>query len=90
MTRPGSVGLVDRARAGLVAAANRSSRVLIVDHVVRYNPLLRALMRLQGLLAPVQRPLDQRVPTYPGRHNLSAGRPFGLSGLRVPPSSPEF
>jgi predicted dehydrogenase len=38
------------------AAAERSGRVLVVDHVLRYNPLLRALCRLRGsLLGPLQR-----------------------------------
>jgi predicted dehydrogenase len=38
------------------AAAERSGRVLVVDHVLRYNPLLRGLSRMQGsLLGPLQR-----------------------------------
>ena len=42
--------------ADVCAAAERSGRVLVVDHVLRYNPLLRALGRLQGpLLGPLQR-----------------------------------
>lgn len=42
--------------ADVLAAAERSGRVLVVDHVLRYNPLLRALGRLQGsLLGPLQR-----------------------------------
>ena len=42
--------------ADVRAAAERSGRVLVVDHVLRYNPLLRALCRLQGsLLGPLQR-----------------------------------
>ena len=42
--------------AEVLAAAERSGRVLVVDHVLRYNPLLRALGRLQGsLLGPLQR-----------------------------------
>jgi predicted dehydrogenase len=37
-------------------AAAASGRVLVVDHVLRYNPLLRALSRLQGpLLGRLQR-----------------------------------
>jgi predicted dehydrogenase len=44
------------AAAEVCAAAERSGRVLVVDHVLRYNPLLRALGRLQGsLLGPLQR-----------------------------------
>ena len=40
----------------LVATVERTGKVLVVDHVLRYNPLLRALHRLQGaLLGPVQR-----------------------------------
>lgn len=47
----------DAATAGdLRDAAERSGRVLVVDHVLRYNPLLRALRRLQApLLGPLQR-----------------------------------
>lgn len=42
--------------ANLLTVAERSGRVLVVDHVLRYNPLLRALSRLQGpLLGPLQR-----------------------------------
>ena len=33
--------------AALVAAAGRTDRVLVVDHVLRFNPVLRALSRLQ-------------------------------------------
>jgi predicted dehydrogenase len=37
-------------------AVHRTGRVLVVDHVLRYNPILRALRRLDGrLLRPVQR-----------------------------------
>ena len=44
------------AAAAVYAAAERTGRVLVVDHVLRYNPLLRALCRLQGpLLGPLQR-----------------------------------
>ena len=44
------------AAAGVSAAVERSGRVLVVDHVLRYNPLLLALVRLQGsLLGPLQR-----------------------------------
>jgi predicted dehydrogenase len=40
----------------LVGLAARSGRVLVVDHVLRYNPLLHALTVLRGeLLGPVQR-----------------------------------
>ncbi len=40
----------------VAAAAQASDRVLVVDHVLRYNPLLQALVRLQAeLLGPVQR-----------------------------------
>ena len=48
---------VDEATATeVVAAARRTGRVLVVDHVLRYNPILRALLRLQGdLLGPVRR-----------------------------------
>jgi predicted dehydrogenase len=42
--------------ADVRAAAERTGCVLVVDHVLRYNPLLRALCRLQGsLLRPLQR-----------------------------------
>ncbi len=42
--------------AEVVAAVERSGRVLVVHHVLRYNPLVRALCRLQGsLLGPLQR-----------------------------------
>ena len=38
------------------ATAGTSGRQLVVDHVLRYNPLLQALVTLQGeLLGPVQR-----------------------------------
>jgi predicted dehydrogenase len=44
------------AAADVLAAAESSGRVLVVDHVLRYNPLLQALRRLQGpLLGPLQR-----------------------------------
>jgi predicted dehydrogenase len=40
----------------VAAAAEASGRVLVVDHVLRYNPLLQALVALQDeLLGPVQR-----------------------------------
>ena len=40
----------------VAAAAERAHRALVVDHVLRYNPILRALTRLGGaLLGPVQR-----------------------------------
>ncbi|MGP3769552.1 Gfo/Idh/MocA family protein [Streptomyces sp. SDT5-1] len=43
--------------AAVAAAAHRADRVLVVDHVLRYNPLLRAVRRLtdQGLLSPAHR-----------------------------------
>ena len=37
-------------------AVLKSGRVLVVDHVLRYNPILSALLRLEGnLLGPLQR-----------------------------------
>ena len=47
----------DEAEAAAVAsAAQRSGRVLVVDHVLRYNPILRAIRRLADpLLGSVQR-----------------------------------
>jgi predicted dehydrogenase len=37
-------------------AAQRAGQALVVDHVLRFNPILRALQRLQGsLLGPAQR-----------------------------------
>jgi predicted dehydrogenase len=40
----------------LAELAERQQRVLVVDHVLRYNPLLRALLPLRdGLLGPLQR-----------------------------------
>ena len=47
----------DAASAAAVrVAAEQSGRVLVVDHVLRYNPLLRALVALQAsLLGPLQR-----------------------------------
>lgn len=46
---------VAEARA-LAELATQQGRVLVVDHVLRYNPLLRALLPLRdGLLGPVQR-----------------------------------
>ncbi|MFD7921924.1 Gfo/Idh/MocA family protein [Streptomyces sp. NPDC059740] len=43
--------------AGVAEEARRGGRVLVVDHVLRYNPLLRAVQRLtgRGLLAPARR-----------------------------------
>jgi predicted dehydrogenase len=39
----------------MVELVERTGRVLVVDHVLRYNPILRALTRLQpGLLGEVQ------------------------------------
>ncbi|HET6651241.1 MAG TPA: Gfo/Idh/MocA family oxidoreductase [Nocardioides sp.] len=50
------LALDDREAADLVATVERTGGVLVVDHVLRYNPLLRALNRLRdGLLGPVQR-----------------------------------
>ena len=40
----------------LAELADKQQRVLLVDHVLRYNPLLRALLPLRdGLLGPLQR-----------------------------------
>jgi hypothetical protein len=40
----------------LAELAEKQQRALVVDHVLRYNPLLRALLPLRdGLLGPVQR-----------------------------------
>ncbi|MGC4946980.1 Gfo/Idh/MocA family protein [Streptomyces sp. DT224] len=43
--------------SAVVHEARRAGRALVVDHVLRYNPLLRAVERLtgRGLLAPVRR-----------------------------------
>ncbi|MFG2432244.1 Gfo/Idh/MocA family protein [Streptomyces sp. NPDC048590] len=43
--------------AAVAREAERAGRVLVVDHVLRYNPLLRAVRRLtdRGLLAPPRR-----------------------------------
>ncbi|MFE3517363.1 Gfo/Idh/MocA family protein [Streptomyces sp. NPDC059166] len=43
--------------AAVAREADRAGRVLVVDHVLRYNPLLRAVRRLtdRGLLAPPRR-----------------------------------
>ncbi len=50
------LALDEQEAADLVATVERTGRVLVVDHVLRYNPLLRALARLRdGLLGPVQR-----------------------------------
>ncbi|HET6859060.1 MAG TPA: Gfo/Idh/MocA family oxidoreductase [Streptomyces sp.] len=50
------LALDDADARDLVATVERTGRVLVVDHVLRYNPLLRALTRLPGaLLPPVQR-----------------------------------
>jgi predicted dehydrogenase len=44
------------AAADVAAAATATGRALVVDHVLRYNPILRALGRLRGsLLGPVRR-----------------------------------
>ncbi|WP_399880351.1 Gfo/Idh/MocA family protein [Streptomyces sp. BBFR51] len=46
-----------REAGAVVAEAERAGRILVVDHVLRYNPLLRAVQRLIGerLLAPPRR-----------------------------------
>jgi predicted dehydrogenase len=50
------LALDDADARDLVATVERTGRVLVVDHVLRYNPLLRALGRLRGaLLPPVRR-----------------------------------
>ncbi len=50
------LALDDAGARDLVATVERTGKVLVVDHVLRYNPLLRALGRLRGsLLGPVQR-----------------------------------
>ena len=50
------IALHDAEARDLVATVERTGGVLVVDHVLRYNPLLRALVRLRGsLLGPVQR-----------------------------------
>ena len=50
------LALDDAEARDLVATVERSGKVLLVDHVLRYNPLLHALTRLRGsLLGPVQR-----------------------------------
>ena len=50
------LALDDADARDLVATVERTGRVLVVDHVLRYNPLLRALGRLRGALLPaVQR-----------------------------------
>ncbi|WP_037571137.1 Gfo/Idh/MocA family protein [Phaeacidiphilus oryzae] len=43
--------------AAVAEEARRAGRALVVDHVLRYNPLLRAVARLteEGLLAPPRR-----------------------------------
>ncbi|MGW2472592.1 Gfo/Idh/MocA family protein [Streptomyces sp. NPDC001665] len=43
--------------SAVVHEARRAGRALVVDHVLRYNPLLRAVERLtgRGLLAPARR-----------------------------------
>ncbi len=46
--------------ADVLVAAERSGSALVVDHVLRYNPLLRALRRLQDpLLGPLLGPLQR-------------------------------
>jgi predicted dehydrogenase len=50
------LALDDRSAAEVVAAVERTGGVLVVDHVLRYNPILRALLKLQGdLLGPARR-----------------------------------
>ena len=50
------LALDDAEARDLVDTVERTGKVLVVDHVLRYNPLLRALGRLRGsLLGPVQR-----------------------------------
>jgi predicted dehydrogenase len=50
------LALHDTEARDLVATVERTGGVLVVNHVLRYNPLLRALTRLRGsLLGPVQR-----------------------------------
>jgi predicted dehydrogenase len=50
------LALHDAEARALVSTVERTGGVLVVDHVMRYNPLLRALTRLRGsLLGPVQR-----------------------------------
>lgn len=50
------LALDDADAADLVETVERTGKALVVDHVLRYNPLLRALTRLRGsLLGPVQR-----------------------------------
>lgn len=46
----------EAAAAEVMAAVTATGRALVVDHVLRYNPILRALGRLRGpLLGPVRR-----------------------------------
>jgi len=46
----------DRGAADIMEAVSRTGRVLVVDHVLRYSPILRALLRLQeDLLGPARR-----------------------------------
>ena len=46
----------EAAAAEVMAAVTATGRALVVDHVLRYNPILRALRRLRGpLLGPVRR-----------------------------------
>ena len=50
------LALDDRSAAELTRTVERTGGVLVVDHVLRYNPLLRALTRLRDpLLGRVQR-----------------------------------
>jgi predicted dehydrogenase len=50
------LALDEHSAAEVVDAVERTGRIIVVDHVLRYNPILRALLRLQGdLLGPVRR-----------------------------------
>jgi predicted dehydrogenase len=50
------LGLDEASAADVIDTVERTGRVLVVDHVLRYNPILRALLRLQHeLLGPVRR-----------------------------------
>jgi predicted dehydrogenase len=63
-------------------AAVRSGRVLVVDHVLRYNPVLRAVERLRPLLGEVRRlafendASDEDLP--PGHWFWDEGRSGGI------------
>ncbi len=50
------LALDDRGAADVADAVSRTGRVLVVDHVLRFNPILRALLRLtEDLLGPARR-----------------------------------